>query len=1048
MKYKAKYLKMVGMLVILLSAAGALPAQQANEEDIAVTVKGDDGGALPGVSIVVGEGQRRLQTDASGQARFLASPGSVVTFRAPGFATVAMAAGEVKSRREVILASMKLYASEEDDLPLPFATIKKRYSVGGSVVIPGEALETFSSSDIRDALTGLASGVEVIENNGAPGMTALERIGRWGAGTRVSVNGRSRTLIYMLDGVPVDVAETPLDPREIESVTIVKDVVEKTLYGPFAAQGIVYIKTRTGRANDRTLEVNAEAGVRVVDRMPEYVNGVDYARLNNIARDNSSVEMLYTREDIEAYAKNDPYDMFHPNVNFKEMLLKNSMNYQRINVSSGGGSGALAYHAYLGYTGEGDILKIGPTAKYDRVNLHSNIDIKLNDFIKTTLGIFSSISYRKSPNYGYDADYTSEDGSTNSTLGVYEVPDVLGDIRTIPAISFPVYANNDPELASPWYAVSQLYTQNPVGNMLKNGKYTESTRRGLIRVAIDMDLSFLLKGLSATSFGSFDATNLLRIGTAENYDAYLITKGWDVDGNAVPELVKSSSHTVSDMANKVKLADYLSQRFFGSQKIAYRNAFGQHDIDAALTAFITKRTLKFITEHRREVTGTLSARYAYADRYLLQAALGYSGTYSLANNNRYAFSPSVGAGWILSEESFLANARGIDFLKIRAEVGLLHYDGSMSAYRDIDNFSWNNTGQAFGPHANNQWFGSTVTGGTLRVTPSLIGNPNLRLERRKEFSAGIEGLALNRRLSFEINYYNVLGDGPVTQVENVIPLVVGLGDANPWMNYNQTRYYGFEFALGFKDKVGEFTYAVDANAATNLSKVIRNDELHYPFAYMSRKGLPVNAIFGLKYAGKFQSDAETLLVPQLYDEELHAGDLKYEDMNGDGVIDDNDRCMIGNSAPKLVYSLRLNLHYKGFDLNVIGTGRAFYDIALTNDYFWNGWGDGNYSKFVLDTHDGGKYPKLSYYKVTNNYKTSDFWLEKGGFFKLQNVELGYSLPVTRWNMGATRGIRLYVKGSNLLTLSKIKEVDPESINSGVTSYPLFRSFVGGVKLTF
>jgi TonB-linked SusC/RagA family outer membrane protein len=1037
---------LVAVMLSMLPVAGTLRAQQV-EEEIVVTVKGDDGSALSGVAITVGEGVYRLQTDGEGKARFRASLGVVVTFYKAGFARNTAIAGELLERGEVVLLPVKLFASEEDDIPLPFVTIKRRYSVGGSVVIPGEALEAFSSSDIRNSLTGLASGVEVIENNGAPGMTALERIGRWGAGWKVSINGRGKSFIYMMDGVPVDIAETPLDPREIESVTIVKDIVEKTLYGSFAANGIIYIKTRAGRHDDRTLDVTVEAGVRTIDRMPEYVNGVDYARLNNIARNNSGLEMLYTREDIERYARGDPHDMFYPNVDFKQMLLKSTTNYQRVNVSSGGGSGALKYHAYLGYTGDGDIFKIGPTAKYDRVNLHSNVEIKLNDFIRASLGIFSSISYRKSPNYGYDADFTSEDEATNTALGVYEIPAVLNDIRAIPAISFPVYANNDPELASPWYAVSQLYTQNPVGNLLKNGKYTESTRRGLIRVAVDLDLSFLLKGLSATSHGWFDATNLLRIGTAENYDAYLITKGWDGDGNVVPELVKSSSHTVSDMANKVRLADYLSQRFFGSQKIAYRNVFGRHDIDASLTAFITKRTMKFITEHRREVTATLSARYAYNDRYLLQAALGYTGTYSL-KNNRYAFSPSVGAGWILSEENFLSGVRAIDFLKIKAEGGLLHYDGSMSAYRDIDNFNWNNTGQAFGPHANNQWFGSTQSGGTIRVTPGLIGNPNLRLERRLEFSAGIEGLALNRRLAFEVDYYNSITDGPVTKIENVIPLVVGLGDATPWMNYNRTRYYGVELALSFKERAGALAYSVDANAALQDSKVLRNDELHYPFSYMSRVGLPSSAIFGLKYAGKFRDDAETRLIPQLYDEELHAGDFKYTDMNGDGVIDDNDRCLIGNSAPKLVYGLRVNVSYKGFDLSVIGTGRAFYDIPLTNEYFWNGWGDGNYSKFVLDTHNGGKYPKLNYYRMNNNYKTSDFWLEKGGYFKLQNVELGYNLPAHLFSPDKARGARLYVKGSNLLTLSKIKDVDPEAINSGVNAYPLFRSFVGGIKLTF
>jgi hypothetical protein len=281
--------------------------------------------------------------------------------------------------------------------------------------------------------------------------------------------------------------------------------------------------------------------------------------------------------------------------------------------------------------------------------------------------------------------------------------------------------------------------------------------------------------------------------------------------------------------------------------------------------------------------------------------------------------------------------------------------------------------------------------------------------------------------------------------------MLGYGDANPWMNYNRTRYYGLELDLGYRDRTGDFSYSINANATVQNSKVLRVDELDYPFDYMKRTGLPNSAIFGLKYAGKFTSDQDVLQsLPQLFDAELHEGDLKYTDMNGDGMIDDNDRCMIGNSSPKLLFGFRLNLGYKNFDFSLIATGRAFYDIALSNSYFWSGWGDNNYSKFVYEnaSDPSGKYPKLSYYKSNNNYKLSDFWLEKGDFVKIQNIEIGYNLPVNQLKLKYINGLRLYVHGSNLLTLSKIKDVDPESLESGLTQYPLFKSFVGGIKLTF
>jgi TonB-linked SusC/RagA family outer membrane protein len=1026
---------------------GQLSAQNSASKIITVVVKSDKGKVLPDVQVIVDEGTQHLLTGNDGKVQFESHPGALVTFYKQGFARNSKLAGELQSAEEITLTTAELLASEEDVIPLPFNNILKRHSVGSSIVLTGDDLEQFSSSDIRNSLTGLVAGIEVIERHGAPGMTALERINRWGAGSKTDIVGRGKTFMYMVDGVPVDIAETPLDPQEIETVTIVKDVVEKALYGAFAANGIVFIKTKTGRYNDRVLNVNVESGINFIDRMPEYTNGTDYARLNNIARRNSGLDPIYSEADIAAYALNNPYDTLFPNADFRKLLLKQSSSYNRINISSGGGNNTLKYYAFLGYTGEGDILKIGPSSRYDRVNLNSNLSITLNDFVTSRFGIFSSIAYRKSPNYGYSSNYSSEDESSNTTIGVYEFPSIIQNANLIPGISFPVYWT-ETENISGGYVVSDLFQQNPVGNIMNNGYYTENTRRGLMYAAIDMDFGFLLKGFTATLFGSFDATNLVRLGKAENYDAYIIIKDQSIPGGYTYQ--KSSSHTRSDMANKTKLADYLSQRFFGSFKAAWKRDIDDHNIDLALTSFITKRTLKFITEHRREVTNTFSGRYAYKNRYLFQTALGLSGTYSL-ENNRYAFSPTFGAGWILSEEDFLKNVSFLDFLKVKVEAGLLHYDGSMSAYRDVDNFSWQTNGQAFGPHTNNQWFGSTTSGSVVRIYPSLIGNPVLRLEQRKEFSAGVEAMAFNRKLTFEANYYNSLNDGPVTQVTNALPSILGYGDANPWMNYNLTRYYGLELALGYRDRISDFSYSVNANATFQGSKVLRFDELNYPFDYMKRTGLPNSAIFGLKYAGKFTSDQDVLQsLPQLFDAELHEGDLKYVDMNGDGMIDDNDRCMIGNSSPKLFFGLHLYLGYKNFDFSMIATGRAFYDIALSNSYFWSGWGDNNYSKFVYEnaSNSNSKYPKLSYYKSNNNYKTSDFWLERGDFVKIQNIEIGYNLPVKRLKMNYINGLRLYVHGSNLLTLSKIKDVDPESLESGLTQYPLFRSFVGGIKLTF
>lgn len=935
----------------------------------------------------------------------------------------------------------------ETEIPLPFISVSSQLALGNAVVIRGEDLEKYSSTDIRNALTAIAPGVEVIEKYGGPGVTPLEHIGQYGAAARTTVTSRGRSMMYIVDDIPVHIDETPLDPHQIESITIVRDVLDKTLYGATAAEGIVYIRTKRGHNGERWLNVDVEGGVNVVDKMPEWVSGADYARLNNIARVNSGMPALYRAEDVLMYQKNDPNSMTHPNVDFRSMMLKNVMHYSKASVSSGGGNANMRYYAYLGYAGEDDIYKIGPAADYNRVNINANLDINLHRYVKARFGIISTLGLRRSANYGYDADYSSEDGSSNSTLGVTEFPSVIGHVNTIPAISFPIYANNDPTLESPWYAVSTLYTQNPIANILENGSYTETIRKGLMNVGVDIDFSFLTPGLRSETYVAYDATNLVRLGMVEDYAAYILSPGIDEEGNDIMIPQQSSSHSVKSMANKAKLLDYFSSRMYLNQTLAYERTFGKHAVAASARYMITRRTQKFITEHRREMNFGFNAIYAYDNRYTVQTSMNWHGTYSLLNNP-WSYSPSLGFGWILSEEGFMKDVKGIDFLKLRVQGGLLHYDALSSANRDVDNYKWDADGQKFGPHSNNQWFGSTQSNSVDRVYPSMLGNPNLRLERRYESTAGVDLRAFDNRLDVSLSYWYIMSDGPITQMTNVLPLYAGVSSGALWMNYNQTWYQGGDLSLTWKDKAGDFSYSIGGWTSTRFSKILRADELDYKDAYRSRVGCSSSAIWGLRYLGQFKTDAETKDIPQMFDDELRAGDLKYQDMNGDGLVDDTDACVIGDTTPRLIYGLNLFFKYKGFDLTLTGTGRAFYDIALTNEYFWNGWSDGNYSKFVFDNVGNPEHPRLTYNKVNNNYKTSTFWLRDGSFFKLQTVELGYELPVVRWRSKVFDRIRIYVRGNNLFTISGIGYVDPESINAGVSNYPLMRTFVAGLKFTF
>lgn len=1044
-------LRFAGLLILCLVLTGTINAQDQKEKkvrqmiDITLKVVDENGIPVSKAQVVVGEGMIHTETDENGSVSFKAYPDDFVSVSSSAYERNVSLVVDLIKESTVKLIKSKLYMTTTDDVQLPFNTIKKRNMTGSTSVIQGSRLEMYPSTDLRNALTGLATGVEVQEITGQPGISSQEGLGSFGAFDKIYINARGRSMQFIIDNIPTDITEMPLDPNEIESVSIIKDIAAKAMFGPVAANGVVFIKTKRGAKNEHSTNVNIERGVSSIDRMPEWVSGGEYATLNNQARLNDGLTANYSSADIAAYAKNDPYDKYHPSINFRDMTLKNTMPFTRANISSSGGNDIVQYHAYLGYDGEGDIYKIGAKADYNKIVTRSNIDIKVNDVLNVQFDFYGNLSYHRSPNYGFDSQFTSE-GSDNPVLSLYEVYDFLGDITTIPPVAFPVHAAYDEISKVPWYGVSQSYPDNPIAGLESQGYYTETGRTGASNIALEYDMGQIIPGLKSKTLLGFNVFNLARIGKAEDYIAYVATPSvGPVTG--VDTILLTKKHLGYDMASQVKLMDYYFQRFAIYENISYDQTFGKSAIKASLTYFLSKVARNGIEEPERQQNGVLTGTYTFDDKYSFMAVLNYAGTYSFAKDKRYALFPSFGASWVISDENFMSGLSFLNFLKLRTQVGILGVENFLSPFYYLDRWSVNTSGGAFGPPSSSAWFGSSTEGSVPRSNIQRVGNPDLTWETAKEFSAGFDALLLNEKLSFEMTYYNNIRDGQIVQVVNNLPYMVGLSSSRPWYNYNKTRYFGLETGLSFTDRAGDFTYSIGANAAIQNSERLIYDEPDYRFDYLSRVGKPVDAYFGQTYLGKFATDAETTVIPQRYDDVLHAGDLKYADKNGDGIVDDNDASMIGHTSPRLYYAINSRVAYKNFELSVVGTGRAFFDIPLTTTYFWNGWGDNNYSAFVRD-NVGGAYPRLTYYKVNNNFVGSKFWLTKGGFFKIQNVELAYNLPSKVSRIIGGRLIRIYVRGANLLTISKIKDVDPENISSGLYYYPLFRTISGGIKFNF
>lgn len=905
-----------------------------------------------------------------------------------------------------------------EKLSLPFIQMDKAHSTGSARSYGSEIFEKYPTIDLRNSMTGLINGLEVREIYGTTGIRFNSD------NSDIALSGRGLAPIYIVDNVPVYFSELQLDPEQIESITYAKDIIDKAMFGPRASGGIIYIKTKRGTETGRKITVNIQRGVEQVDRMPEWVNGADYARLNNIARDADNLPILYSEYDISQYALGNANDLVYPNVDFRQLMLKDTRPMTKANVNISGGGKGVKYNAYMGYASQGDIYKVGETSDFNRANVATNLDIAINRQLDVNVNFMGGITWRRSPRYG------------NGDVVADEFTKVIGDLKAIPSISFPLLLQSADTSAYNIYGVSKLYGNNPYADLTESGFYTEKGRSGVTQATINYDFSELVPNLKSETFVGLNVFNLTRIGKTPDYNALIYNPS---DGSTT-----ITGHTGAQSSDKTLMTKQTYQNLQFNEKLSHSWSKNGHLLNSALIYYLNSVARSSSTSYERQQNVIANISYSYKDKYLVQAVGNYAGSSMFKKGRRYGFFPSVGLGWVVSNENFMKNSSWLSYLKVRAQAGKLGYESFSTPYWYEDYYQ-KGTGITFGPYSVGQWFGSTTAASNTN-TLSRLGNANLFWEMRKEFNVGIDASMLDNRLGVELTFYNQLRDDIITERTGTMPNIYGMSNTSVYENYNSYLYRGVEAAIRFSDRIGNFRYSLGASATYSRIKFMVYDQV-YTYDYQRVEGTYSGSYRGYVCLGKFTSQEEIDSWPQQLFSDVQVGDLKYKDLNGDNIIDTNDQQIIGNTSPKLFYSINIQLGYKNFDLTIVGTGRAMYDDALTNSYYWNGWGNGNYSAFVRD-NIGGDYPRLAYNQISNNFVASSFWLRKGGYFKIQNVELGYNIPLRSGNKAGLSSIRIFASGANLLTISKMKDLDPESLGSGLSSYPLFKTYSGGLRLTF
>ena len=882
------------------------------------------------------------------------------------------------------------------------------------VVVSGEQLSNRPFGDVRNQLTGLVNGLEITEVAGGwYNSDSYESFIANSGHLKLSYRGGS-SLTCFIDGLLVPCNIYVPDASQIESVTIVGDPVEMMRIGPMASNGALWIRTKGGGFNQPlTIRVSAEAGVAATALVPEWADGVDYALLNNQARANAGYAQLYSPLAIEGFLRNDPYDLQYPNMDYRKYMTGNLMPVSDASVSITGGGANVKYALTLGELYSGDVKRNNGNQDYNRVNISASVTARINRFMSVNVGFNSLLSFRREGKFSWS------------------------DWHQVPPVAYPLIlgTNSSDEAGDDLagltiYGTSPQFPDNVFANLMEGGFSTRRIRSGMVFSNITMDFGDWVKGLKSETSLSYSTFVGTTISKSNDYLSYY----WDASAEDGMGVI-SPTHQGQKASGKSISSTGANQLLQFKERLSW-------DWKRA-GALLYDSSMQGVGYYRRLLQGFADAKYVYGGRYVAEGAFQYAGSPRFDRANRFRPFASAGVAWIASNESFLKDVAWIDFLKLRAQGGVLgQYSSAFGTEYLYQSNYYRANGYTYGPFLTlDTWFGNK-TWNSQKTTITRIANPNLTWEKKLSWLTGLE-FAFCKGFDFSATLYGYRTDGVISDISAVVPDVFGLEAASAYANYSSNSLLGYEVSLDWNRRFGDFSVRAGASIFhwDETYRTVVNDD--YLYDYQKITGTSTGSVRGFECIGRFETVEQLETCPSYATPVL--GDLMYKDQNGDGVIDTNDRVIIGNTQPDLRYSLRLGFGYKGLEVQAIATGQHGLDFERTSAYFWNGWGDGNYSAFVRD-NIGGDYPVLSYVKSANNFVESDFWIVDGSWFKLQDVTLSYNIPLKK--RGIVKDLSLKLCGQNLATITGVKYVDPEAPSSGVSSYPLFRTFTAGVKITF
>jgi len=909
----------------------------------------------------------------------------------------------------------------EEVVVVGYGAQKKASIIGSIASVPVNDIK-MPTGKISNNLAGQLAGVISVQRSGEPGASSTF----WIRG--ISTFGSNKTPLVLVDGIERDL--DLVDIEDIKEFSILKDAAATAVYGVRGANGVVLVTTRGGIVGKPQINIKFEAGMVQPTKIPDMADAIQFAEMYNAA---AGYE-VYSRKDIEMYRNGSDPDL-HPNIDWVKKLYKNYSFNQRVNINVTGGGATAKYYISGGFYNEDGLFKADNMKEYNtsvfyrRFNFRSNVEVQLHKYTKLNVNLATTFERKNEP---------GSDATNNKGTGIWDYA-----LKTAPNAFPAVYSNG--YLAGP----ASGQGENPYALLTQTG-YREifyNTAQSLFTLTQDLG-DWVTKGLTVSVKGSFDAKNENNLGRTKTSPQWLAT-GRNEAGEIQYNQTKIGEENLSyKQTNKGYRSVYL-------EAVAnWVRTFGKHDLSAM---FLFQQSQKnYVGDSAKDSEAALPYRhqgiagritYSYDNRYFVEGNFGYNGSENFSPNHRFGFFPSVAVGYVISNEKFFEPIRDVvSMVKLKASYGMVGNDQIGGNRR----FIYNETVV----EGDSYYFGTTpISSSSIRL--GEYPNPNVGWEKAKKFNVGAD-LSFFNMLNISVDYFNEHREGIFLQRKS-IPMYVGMS-TQPWVNIGKMRNSGIDASLEYHQSLGrDLHLTVRGNFTYARNMIVDQDQPDWKYLYMNRRGQSQYQTFGLVAAGLYKDQEDIDSWAKSSYGTVQPGDIKYIDLNGDGIIDSYDVKPIGYpDIPEIVYGFGFSLQWKAFDLSAFFQGVGHVNFSTCTDQT-QGFIARNikeagvfadlYNNYWTPDNLNAKYPRLTIGTNENNNQTSTFWMVNGRYMRLKNLEIGYTLPKRIASKIAMQNLRVYVSGVNLFTISPFKLWDPD-LQTGATNYPNNRIINIGLTIGF